>query len=79
MAPTTSPSSSSALSSSASALADPRLRALASRRFLILAVLSMAYLFVFFHRLSPAVIALDLMRDLGMGSAALVFTPRPNS
>ena len=40
-------------------------------RWVIFVVLALAYLLVFFHRLSPAVVALDMMRDLG-ASATLM-------
>jgi len=36
-------------------------------RWLIFSVLSAGYLLVFFHRLCPAVLAVDMMRDLGAG------------
>lgn len=53
------------------AAASQGLNSLAWRRALVFTVLAGAYLLVFFHRLSPAVIALDLMRDLSVGGAAI--------
>jgi len=39
-------------------------------RWLVFAVLAAAYLLVYFHRTCPAVVAADLMRDLGVGATA---------
>lgn len=39
-------------------------------RWLVFAVLAAAYVLVYFHRTSPAVVALDLMADLQVGAAA---------
>jgi sugar phosphate permease len=39
-------------------------------RWLVFAVLALAYLLVYFHRTSPAVVALDMMADLQVGAAA---------
>jgi sugar phosphate permease len=38
---------------------------------LVFAVLAAAYLLVYFHRTCPAVVAADLMRDLGAGATAM--------
>jgi sugar phosphate permease len=40
-------------------------------KWLIFALLSMAYLLVFFHRLAPAVVAVDMMQDLNAGPALM--------
>jgi len=40
-------------------------------RYLIFAVLGAAYVLVFFHRLAPAVIAVDMMRDLQTSGALM--------
>jgi len=40
-------------------------------RWLVFGLLAGAYLLVYFHRLSPAVVALDLMRDLAAGGALI--------
>lgn len=40
-------------------------------RWLVFAVLCAAYLLVYFHRTCPAVVAQDLMRDLGAGATAV--------
>ncbi len=37
-------------------------------RWVVFSLLAAGYLLVYFHRLSPAVVALDLMRDLGAGA-----------
>jgi sugar phosphate permease len=42
-----------------------------SYRWLVFAVLACAYLLVYFHRTCPAVVAADLMRDLGAGATSL--------
>jgi sugar phosphate permease len=42
-----------------------------SYRWLIFAVLSGGYVLVYFHRLCPAVVAVDMMRDLQTGGALL--------
>ena len=42
-----------------------------SYRWLVFAVLAAAYLLVYFHRTCPAVVAGDLMRDLGAGATAM--------
>lgn len=39
--------------------------------FLIFAILGLAYILVFFHRLSPAVMAVDIMRDFSAGGALM--------
>ncbi len=43
----------------------------AAYRWLVFALLALAYLLVYFHRTSPAVVAKDIMRDLGAGEALL--------
>lgn len=43
----------------------------ASYRWLVFALLALAYLLVYFHRTSPAVVAKDIMRDLQAGEALL--------
>ncbi|MFH1034698.1 MAG: MFS transporter [Pseudomonadota bacterium] len=43
----------------------------AAYRWLVFALLSLAYLLVYFHRTSPAVVAKDIMRDLQAGEALL--------
>ncbi len=40
-------------------------------RYLIFAILGAAYLLVFFHRLAPAVVAVDMMTDLKTGGALM--------
>ncbi|MBU1451453.1 MAG: MFS transporter [Proteobacteria bacterium] len=40
-------------------------------RWLVFAVLACAYLLVYFHRTCPAVVAADLMHDLGAGATSL--------
>ncbi|MFH1137316.1 MAG: MFS transporter [Pseudomonadota bacterium] len=40
-------------------------------RWLIFALLAAGYLLVYFHRLSPAVVAVDMMRDLSAGGALM--------
>lgn len=40
----------------------------AGRRWLIFCILAAAYILVYFHRMSPTVVATDLMRDLGAGA-----------
>ena len=40
-------------------------------RWLIFGLLAVAYLLVYFHRLSPAVTALDMMEDLGTGGTLM--------
>ncbi|MGD8563766.1 MAG: MFS transporter [Desulfarculaceae bacterium] len=40
-------------------------------RWLVFALLSFAYLLVYFHRLCPAVVALDLMQDLQAGAGLM--------
>lgn len=42
-------------------------------RWLIFWILSVGYLLVYFHRLCPAVVAVDMMRDLGTGGALTGF------
>jgi len=42
-------------------------------RWLIVGILSLGYVLVYFHRLCPAVVALDMMRDLKAGGALLGF------
>ncbi len=42
-----------------------------SYRWLVFVVLACAYLLVYFHRTCPAVVAADLMRDLGAGATSL--------
>ncbi|MFH1059657.1 MAG: MFS transporter [Pseudomonadota bacterium] len=42
-------------------------------RWLVFALLALAYLLVYFHRTSPAVVAKDMMRDLGAGEALMGF------
>jgi sugar phosphate permease len=43
----------------------------AAYRWLVFALLSLAYLLVYFHRTSPAVVAKDIMHDLQAGEALL--------
>jgi sugar phosphate permease len=40
-------------------------------RWLVFALLSSAYLMVYFHRTSPAVVAVEMMKDLGTGAALM--------
>src|SRR5512145_2014287 len=40
-------------------------------RYFIFIVLGAAYLLVFFHRLAPAVVAVDMMKDLKTGGALM--------
>ena len=40
-------------------------------RWLVFCLLAVAYLLVYFHRLSPAVVALDMMKDLSAGAAIM--------
>ncbi|HOG82742.1 MAG TPA: hypothetical protein PLP16_01535, partial [Smithellaceae bacterium] len=40
-------------------------------RTLIFAILGTAYILVFFHRLAPAVVAVDMMADLKTGGALM--------
>ena len=40
-------------------------------RYLIFGILGAAYLLVFFHRLAPAIVAVDMMRDLKTGGALM--------
>ncbi len=40
-------------------------------RWSIYAILAAAYILVFFHRIAPAVVSADLMRDFGATGAAL--------
>ncbi len=40
-------------------------------RWLTFALLGLAYMLVFFHRTCPAVVALDLMKDLQAGPALM--------
>ncbi len=40
-------------------------------RYLIFGVLGAAYILVFFHRLAPAIVAVDMMRDLKTGGALM--------
>lgn len=40
-------------------------------RYLIFGILGAAYLLVFFHRLAPAILAVDIMRDLQTGGALM--------
>jgi sugar phosphate permease len=40
-------------------------------RYLVFILLAVGYLFVYFHRLCPAVVALDLMRDLAAGATLI--------
>ena len=42
-------------------------------RWVVFSLLSLAYLMVYFHRTSPAVVAVDLMRDLETGGALIGF------
>lgn len=65
------PSTLTAPSSLAATASQGLKNSLVARRALVFTVLAGAYLLVFFHRLSPAVIALDLMRDLSVGGAAI--------
>jgi len=69
--PSSPPTLSAPSSPDLEAAAGQGLHSLTGRRALIFTVLAGAYLLVFFHRLSPAVIALDLMRDLSVGGAAI--------
>ncbi len=41
------------------------------RRWVVFGLLAAAYLLVYFHRLSPAVVAVDMMRDLKAGGALM--------
>jgi sugar phosphate permease len=40
-------------------------------RYLIFGILGAAYMLVFFHRLAPAIVAVDMMRDLKTGGALM--------
>jgi len=40
-------------------------------RYLIFGILGAAYILVFFHRLAPALVAVDMMRDLKTGGALM--------
>ncbi len=40
-------------------------------RYLIFVILGFAYVLVFFHRLAPAVVAVDMMKDLNTGGALM--------
>jgi sugar phosphate permease len=40
-------------------------------RYLIFGILGAAYILVFFHRLAPAIVAVDMMRDLKTGGALM--------
>jgi sugar phosphate permease len=40
-------------------------------RYVVFGILGLAYILVFFHRLSPAVVAVDMMRDLKAGGALM--------
>jgi sugar phosphate permease len=40
-------------------------------RYLIFGILGTAYILVFFHRLAPAIVAVDMMRDLKTGGALM--------
>ena len=40
-------------------------------RYLVFGILGTAYILVFFHRLCPAVVAVDMMRDLNAGGALM--------
>ena len=40
-------------------------------RYLIFGILGAAYILVFFHRLAPAVVAVDMMTDLKTGGALM--------
>jgi sugar phosphate permease len=40
-------------------------------RYLVFGILGLAYILVFFHRLCPAVVAVDMMRDLKAGGALM--------
>ncbi|MBW2203154.1 MAG: MFS transporter [Deltaproteobacteria bacterium] len=51
---------------------DPLAKALRYRWF-IFWILALGYVLVYFHRLCPAVVALDMMRDLNAGGALLGF------
>jgi len=52
--------------------ADPSKKAL-RYRWIIFGILSLGYVLVYFHRFCPAVVALDMMRDLKAGGALLGF------
>ena len=52
---------------------DPSVERTESYRWLVFGLLALAYLLVYFHRLSPAVVALDLMKDLKAGGALMGF------
>ena len=43
----------------------------AKYRYLIFGILGAAYILVFFHRLAPAIVAVDMMRDLKTGGALM--------
>ena len=51
-------------------VSDPLSKALRFR-WLIFWILSFSYILVYFHRLCPAVVAVDMMRDLHTGGALL--------
>ena len=42
-------------------------------RWLVFMLLAVGYLLVYFHRTSPAVVALDMMQDLAAGEALMGF------
>lgn len=43
-------------------------------RWVIFAVLALVYFFVYFHRVSPAVMAGDLMTTFGVGATSRVYS-----
>ena len=51
-------------------MSDPLSKAL-RYRWIIFWILAFSYILVYFHRLSPAVVAVDMMRDLHTGGALL--------
>jgi len=53
-------------------VADPMLKAL-RYRWIIFWILAFAYVLVFFHRMCPAVVAVDMMKDLNAGGSLIGF------
>jgi len=50
---------------------NPRARDLRNYRWLVFSVLALGYFLVYFHRLAPAVVAVDMMRDLAAGGTLM--------
>lgn len=52
-------------------VASPKSRSLRSYRWYIFTILAVGYFLVYFHRLAPAVVAVDMMRDLSASGALM--------